>query len=155
MACYGLEYFCFENDELWNAADADLVALGRRELVAIGLAKPEDIVDGCVVRQKKAYPVYDDHYTTHVRVIRDEIERAYPNPHLAGRKGMPKSNNQDRAMMTAMLCARNILAGENVFDVWRVNEDAEYHESGTAGESTGASGLRAVPARLKTSTPGG
>jgi protoporphyrinogen oxidase len=154
MACYGLEYFCFENDELWNSADADLVALGRRELVAIGLAKPEDIVDGCVVRQKKAYPVYDDHYTTHVRVIRDEIERAYPNLHLVGRNGMHKYNNQDHAMMTAMLCARNILAGETIFDVWRVNEDAEYHESGTAGGSTGASGLRAVPTRLRTSISG-
>ena len=27
-----------------------------------------------------------------------------------------------------MLTARNILAGERRYDVWRVNEDAEYHE---------------------------
>ena len=32
-------------------------------------------------------------------------------------------------MMTAMLTVENILAGERVYDVWRVNQDAEYHEA--------------------------
>ena len=37
-------------------------------------------------------------------------------------------------MMTALLAARNILAGENKYRrVWSVNEDGEYHESGRAG----------------------
>jgi hypothetical protein len=35
-------------------------------------------------------------------------------------------------MMTAILSVRNILAGERVYDVWQVNEDAEYHEAGHA-----------------------
>jgi hypothetical protein len=47
---------------------------------------------------------------------------------------MHKYNNQDHAMMTAMLTAKNILAGERKYDVWAVNQDAEYHESGSAGE---------------------
>src|ERR1700747_3325071 len=59
MACYGLEYFCFEGDGLWTARDAQLVELGKRELQQIGLADAADVVDGCVVRQPKAYPVYD------------------------------------------------------------------------------------------------
>jgi hypothetical protein len=46
---------------------------------------------------------------------------------------MHKYNNQDHAMMTALLAARNILAGETKYDVWSVNEDGEYHESGHAG----------------------
>ena len=33
----GLEYFCFEGDDLWTSSDADLIALGRREVDAIGL----------------------------------------------------------------------------------------------------------------------
>jgi hypothetical protein len=37
-------------------------------------------------------------------------------------------------MMTAMLAARNVLAGDKKYDVWAVNEDAQYHESGEAGE---------------------
>ena len=149
MTCYGLEYFCFENDDVWSAPDTELVDLGTRELAAIGLARPGDILDGCVVRQRKAYPVYDDDYTRHVATIREELDRMYPHLHLVGRNGMHKYNNQDHAMMTAMLTARNILAGERLYDVWQVNQDAEYHEAGAAGEQTGASGLRMVPTRVR------
>jgi protoporphyrinogen oxidase len=145
MACYGLEYFCFEGDGLWNASDTELIELGRRELAAIGLAALPDIVDGCVVRQRKAYPVYDGEYARHVATIRNELATAYPRLHLVGRNGMHKYNNQDHAMMTALLCAQNILAGHALYDVWRVNEDAEYHESGDAGQHDGATGLRSVP----------
>ena len=44
----------------------------------------------------------------------------------------------------AMLSAKNILAGRNVFNVWAVNEDAEYHESATDAPN----GSRMVPARV-------
>jgi protoporphyrinogen oxidase len=148
MTCYGLEYFCFEGDGLWNSSDADLINRGKEELAKIGLAKPEDVVDGCVVRQPKAYPVYDDDYAKHVDTVRAELERSSPNLHLVGRNGMHKYNNQDHAMMTAMLCAKNILAGEALYDLWQVNQDAEYHEAGKAGEQVGATGLRQVPTRV-------
>jgi protoporphyrinogen oxidase len=148
-ACYGLEYFCFEHDGLWDASDADLIELGRRELVKIGLAKEGDVVDGCVVRQKKAYPVYDDDYARHVAIIRQELEDRYPNLHLVGRNGMHKYNNQDHAMMTAMLCVENILADAKLYDLWQVNQDAEYHEAGpTAAEEATGTALRLVPTRV-------
>jgi protoporphyrinogen oxidase len=143
LTCLGLEYFCFEGDGLWNSSDADLVALARKELAQLGLAREEDILDGCVVRQPKAYPVYDDDYEGHVTTIREELERSFPTLHLVGRNGMHKYNNQDHSMMTAMLTAENILAGEKRYDVWEVNEDAEYHEKGESGASS--SGLRQVP----------
>jgi protoporphyrinogen oxidase len=163
LACYGLEYFCFEGDGLWNSSDDELFELGSRELVQLGLAKQGDVIDGHVVRQPKAYPVYDDDYATHVTTIRRELESRYPNLHLVGRNGMHKYNNQDHAMMTAMLVARNILAGEQLYDVWDVNQDAEYHEAGDRGaearvagqkaddpRASGASGLRQVPQRIAT-----
>jgi protoporphyrinogen oxidase len=137
----GLEYFCFEGDELWTMADADLVALARREIDAIGLVRASDVVDGCVVRMPKAYPVYDDAYKSHLEVIRRWL-RGFPNLELAGRNGMHKYNNQDHSMMTALLAARNIL-GLGSFDTWNVNTDAEYHEDGDASE-TG----RTVPQRI-------
>jgi protoporphyrinogen oxidase len=148
MTCYGLEYFCFEGDGLWEASDAELIECGRQEIAKIGLARPEDVVDGCVVRQRKAYPVYDGSYQEHLATIRAELEQNYPNLHLVGRNGMHKYNNQDHAMMTAMLCVRNILAGEPLYDLWRVNQDAEYHEAGPAGGQNGAGGLRRVPVRI-------
>jgi len=52
-------------------------------------------------------------------------------------------------MMTAMLVAKNILAGREIFDPWRVNQDAEYHEEGDRGaEATG----RLIPRLLRRST---
>jgi protoporphyrinogen oxidase len=136
LTCLGLEYFCSEGDDLWNRVDADLVELGRSELAKIGLLDPARVIDGCVVRMKKAYPVYDDRYAEHVARIRRFLETETPNLQLIGRNGMHKYNNQDHAMMTGLLAARNILGAQ--FDVWRVNSDAEYHEEGEVQDSARA-----------------
>ena len=125
--------------------DKALIDLAAREMEKLGLLNPADVQDGCVVRQKKAYPVYDDHYKANVKKFVVEIESKFPGLHLIGRNGMHKYNNQDHAMMTAMLTARNIIAGKKLYDVWAVNQDAEYHESGGAGQRSAASGLRMVP----------
>lgn len=149
LACVGLEYFCFEGDGLWSASDDDLVALATKELATLGLADPATVVGGRVVRQEKAYPVYDDAYRTNVEEMRTELEARYPTLHLVGRNGMHRYNNQDHAMMTAMLSVRNIQAGERIYDIWAVNEDAEYHESGNEGERAALASERLVPARLQ------
>jgi protoporphyrinogen oxidase len=133
---YGLEYFCFEGDGLWTTSDRELIELAKREIQKVKLAASADVVDGCVIRQPKAYPVYDDNYQQHVNTIRMALDEYCPTLHLVGRNGMHKYNNQDHAMMTAMLTAKNILAGERNYDVWAVNQDAEYHEAGAAGQQT-------------------
>ncbi|WP_020174184.1 NAD(P)/FAD-dependent oxidoreductase [Methyloferula stellata] len=145
--CLGLEYFCFEGDGLWTSSDAELIALARQEIEHIGLMRSEDIVDACVVRQKKAYPVYDDAYADNVAVIRRDLQTSFPSLHLVGRNGMHKYNNQDHAMMTGMLTAANILAGEQRYDVWQVNEDAEYGEEGLSGAKEALKSERLVPQR--------
>jgi protoporphyrinogen oxidase len=149
LACLGLEYFCFEGDGLWTASDEELLALARKELATIGLASQDECVDGCVVRQKKAYPVYDDGYKRNVEMIRAELAEKYPTLHLVGRNGMHKYNNQDHAMMTSMLTVKNILAGEMIYDIWNVNEDAEYHEAGGSGAEEALRSVRMVPAKLR------
>ncbi|WP_193335386.1 NAD(P)/FAD-dependent oxidoreductase [Devosia beringensis] len=135
-ACYGMEYFCNAGDETWDMSDADLIARAKFEIGKLGLARPEDIIDGSVVRQPKAYPVYDDTYKLNVDTITEGLTEQFTNLHLAGRNGMHKYNNQDHAMMTGMLTARNIIAGTTLHDVWTVNEDAHYHEGGAAGADT-------------------
>lgn len=133
-ACYGMEYFCNVGDDTWDMSDADLIARAKQEIGQLGLAAPQDIIDGSVVRQPKAYPVYDDTYKINVDTITEGLEEQFTNLHLAGRNGMHKYNNQDHAMMTGILTAKNIIAGSSVHDVWGVNEDAEYHEGGSAGD---------------------
>ena len=149
LACVGLEYFCFEGDGLWSMSDDDLVVLATKEMAILGLCDPETVVGGAVVRQEKAYPVYDETYRDNVEAMRVELEATYPTLHMVGRNGMHRYNNQDHAMMTAMLTVKNIIAGRRVYDIWNVNEDAEYHESGTEGEQAALASVRDVPERLK------
>jgi len=149
QSCLGLEYFCFEGDGLWTAGDDELIALAKKELAQIGLAAEDDVQDGCVVRQKKAYPVYDDGYKQNVETVRQELQTRYPGLHMVGRNGMHKYNNQDHAMMTAMLTVQNIEAGALVYDIWNVNEDAEYHEDGNSGVKAALNSVRMVPERVK------
>lgn len=143
--CLGLEYFCFEGDGLWDASDDELIALARAEIGKVGHMHPDDVKDACVVRQPKAYPVYDDAYAEHVAVIRRDLALNYPTLHLVGRNGMHKYNNQDHAMMTGLLTAINIQAGETVYNVWQVNEDAEYGEAGISGIQEALKSERLVP----------
>ncbi|MDD2326200.1 MAG: NAD(P)/FAD-dependent oxidoreductase [Alphaproteobacteria bacterium] len=126
--CLGLEYFCFEGDTFWTTEDKKLVALAKEELGKLGLVDVSKVFDGCVVRQPKAYPVYDDAYHDTVAAIKKELGERYPSFQLAGRNGLHKYDNQDHAMMTALLVARNVIAGKHLYDPWSVNEDAEYHE---------------------------
>jgi protoporphyrinogen oxidase len=143
--CLGLEYFCFEGDGMWTASDDELVEMAKVEIGKIGLMRPDDVYDACVVRQKKAYPVYDADYADHLEVIRREVGLRYSGLHLVGRNGMHKYNNQDHAMMTGMLTAKNIIAGRIVYDIWQVNEDAEYGEAGGSGAIEALKSERLVP----------
>lgn len=130
MTCLGMEYFCNQNDRLWERADADLICLARKELVQLGLVRAEDIVQGAVVRMPKAYPVYDSGYRDALAIIRGFLSAMMPNLQLVGRNGMHRYNNQDHSMLTAILAARNVM-GWN-FDLWKLNTDGQHVESGPA-----------------------
>ena len=123
--CLGLEYFCFKGDGLWTSSDAELIALATRELVELGLAKPDDVVDGTVIRMPKAYPIYDSQYRDCLDRVRDWID-PISNLHTVGRNGMHKYNNQDHSMLTAMMAIWNMQGARH--DIWAVNTDFEYHE---------------------------
>jgi protoporphyrinogen oxidase len=133
--CLGLEYFVFEGDDLWTSTDEQLIERGKRELAVLGLVDPAVVSAGYVVRQPKAYPVYDDVYTDNVAVLNEWIVTNTPNVHPVGRNGMHKYNNADHSMLTAMLTAENIL-GKGDHDIWAVNVDEDYHEE-SGGESKG------------------
>jgi protoporphyrinogen oxidase len=122
----GLEYFCNEGDELWNTPDAELVELGKRELAAMGLARGDEVIDGCVFRVEKSYPVYVGDYRQHVSFILDFLG-TMENFATIGRNGLHRYDNQDHAMLTAMLAVRNVVFGEKN-DLRQVNADAEYQE---------------------------
>lgn len=125
VTCLEFEYFCSKGDTFWKKSDEEILMVAKLEMEKLGVANASEVLDGCVVRVEKAYPVYDAQYRKSVDVIRSALSEI-ENLQVVGRNGMHKYNNQDHSMFTGILAARN-LAGEK-HDVWRVNTDAEYHE---------------------------
>ncbi len=124
--CLGLEYFCFEGDELWSASDPDLIARATHELEAIGLAQPDAVVRGHVVRVQKAYPIYDSGYEQRVSTLRGWVDGLAGITQI-GRNGLHRYNNSDHSMLTAMRAVENVCDGRS-HDIWAVNADSVYLE---------------------------
>jgi protoporphyrinogen oxidase len=125
-ASIGMEYFCFEGDELWNMADDDLVAMAGREIEKLHLAPASKVKFGFVERVHKAYPIYDERYAERVATIRDWLE-TISNITQVGRNGLHRYNNSDHSMLTSMRAVDNILLGTH-HDIWAVNAESVYHE---------------------------
>ena len=123
----GLEYFCFEGDELWSMPDKELVQFGAEELAKIEIIDQAQVVDGTVLRMDKTYPAYFGSYDRFPE-IRTYVD-GFDNLFLVGRNGMHKYNNQDHSMLSAMVAVDNIANGStNKENVWAVNTEQEYHE---------------------------
>jgi len=131
--CLGVEYFCFEGDEIWDMPHEQAVALATEELSRIGLIDASDVVDGVKIRVPKAYPMYDGTFRDDVAVIRGYLS-TFENLKTCGRNGLHRYNNQDHSMWTAILATLNLVDGTD-YDVWSVNTEAVYHEEGEAVES--------------------
>jgi protoporphyrinogen oxidase len=139
--CLGLEYFVNVGDELWEMADDDLIELGRRELLQLGLVTPGAAGEGWVVRMPKAYPVYDGTYRDNVEILKTWLADHARNVWPVGRNGMHRYNNQDHSMLTAMLAVENLFGADH--DLWAVNVDEEYHEEITDRSAPGGTGRSA------------
>ena len=124
-ASIGMEYFCDTGSDLWEMDDSNLIELAGKELESLGLAPAHSVIDGTVIRQTKAYPVYDRDYRVALEVIRHWVE-GFENLQVIGRNGMHRYNNQDHSMLTAMLAVRNIMGEDH--DLWDVNVERSYHE---------------------------
>ncbi len=94
----------------------------------------DDVIDGCVFRVPKSYPVYDADYAAHVDTIRGFVARL-ENCKTVGRNGLHRYNNQDHSMLTGLYAARSLALGET-HDLWSVNADAEYHEEVREGSGS-------------------
>ena len=123
------EYFTFDGDDVSLLDDGRLVDLALAEGRRVGLIDGRPPDDAFVVRSPYAYCVIQRGYEAPVRRLKTYIE-GFSNLISVGRAGMFKYNNQDHSIMTGLLAADNILGRK--CDVWAVNVDAEYHESGTA-----------------------
>lgn len=123
----GLEYFCKEGDELWSMSDGAFLNFASGELAKIGLIDIGDVIDGTVVRVRKAYPAYFGSYGEfgRVRDYLDGITNLFP----VGRNGMHRYNNQDHSMLAAKAAVDCMVVGsQDKNSIWSVNTEEDYHE---------------------------
>src|SRR5271163_543300 len=123
----GLEYFCYDTDDLWKMPDEELKKFAIAEVAKIGILNAEDVSDGHVVRVPKTYPAYFGTYDRFDELR--EFTDGFENLFLVGRNGMHKYNNQDHSMLTAMTVVDGIVAGHvDKAALWGINTEQEYHE---------------------------
>jgi len=123
----GLEYFCYEGDDLWNKNEAEMKELAIQEMIEIGMINREDVLDSVVIKMPKTYPAYFGTYEKFDEII--EYTGQFENLFLIGRNGMHKYNNQDHSMLTAIQAVQNIKEGNtNKKNIWEINTEQEYHE---------------------------
>ncbi|MFC2160080.1 NAD(P)/FAD-dependent oxidoreductase [Acidobacteriota bacterium] len=125
LTTLGLEYFCFDTDEIWKKDDEDLISLAKEEACRLNFATPDQILDGVVIRSPKTYPIYDEGYKARVDIIKNYLS-TFDNLQTIGRNGLHRYNNQDHSMLSAIYALKNI-KGEN-YSVWDINTEDEYHE---------------------------
>jgi protoporphyrinogen oxidase len=123
----GLEYFCYDTDDLWKMPDEELKQFAIAEVAKIGILSAADVSDAHVVRVPKTYPAYFGTYDRFDE-LRDFTD-GFENLFLVGRNGMHKYNNQDHSMLTAMTAVDGIVAGHvDKAALWGINTEQEYHE---------------------------
>ena len=123
----GLEYFCYDTDDLWKMTDDEVKKFAIAEVAKIGILDAADVSDGHVVRVPKTYPAYFGTYDRfdELKTFTDRIDNLF----LVGRNGMHKYNNQDHSMLTAMHVVDGLAAGKvDKQTLWEINTEQEYHE---------------------------
>ncbi len=121
----GMEYFCHRDDEIWAMADEDLIHKAAGEIQTLGLARSREVFDGVVLRQDRAYPIYDSQFKEQLAVIQAYLS-GIENLDTVGRNGLHRYNNMDHSMLTGIMAVENLTGAGH--DLWSVNEDEDYLE---------------------------
>jgi protoporphyrinogen oxidase len=125
-----LEYWCYDDEPMWQETDISLIERGKSELLSTGLISNSKILDGHVVRVPRCYPVYARNYKTQLNIIEKYI-RSFSGLSAIGRYGSFKYNNQDHSILMGLLAAENLLQ-QHENDLWSINTDYEtYQEAAT------------------------
>jgi protoporphyrinogen oxidase len=128
MTSLFVEFFCFENDEIWNMSKENLLKVAIKELSDAGLLSEQDVKNYYYIQQRNVYPVYDLEYERHLRIIKSYLD-SFINLYYIGRPGRFRYNNQDHSLEMGMLAAKSII-DDKVYDIESVGEEKEYYEKG-------------------------
>jgi len=122
------EMWAFENEKKWRLPDKELIEIAVGDLSNLmGFIKKDKIEFAFVYREPKAYPAYIQGYQKYLKTVKDYL-RTINNLQIIGRYGTFQYNNQDHSIETGLAAAKNILAGQRIYDIDSVNQEQEYHE---------------------------
>ncbi|MCS7028434.1 MAG: FAD-dependent oxidoreductase [Bacteroidia bacterium] len=131
-----MEYWCYDQDALWNLSQESLIELASKELRQTGLV-PEnvEILAGKAIKLHRSYPVYFKNYKSVLAPIQEYVS-SITNLYAIGRYGSYKYNNQDHSIMMGIKAAENVL---NVaqHDLWAINTDYDMYQEKTVITKTG------------------
>ena len=129
ITAISVEYFVFQNDQIWKMDDKSIINLAIDEMSSIGLIDKNTVQNGWVIRETESYPTYYLGYKKAYDILKKELNKI-KNVYAIGRGGMYKYNNQDHSTYSGILASRNYLnIGDRKYNLWNINIDAEYHES--------------------------
>lgn len=128
-----VEFFCFENDAVWNATKADLFETTLAHLERFGFCKRSEVRQSYLMRQTKVYPIYGTDYKEYVDTVKRYLNR-FENLQYIGRPGRFRYNNQDHSLEMGIMAAQGVIAGKRV-DLDVVGGENEYFEKGIYGNA--------------------
>ncbi|HCA82336.1 MAG TPA: hypothetical protein DEP18_01010 [Flavobacteriales bacterium] len=132
-----IEYWCYNEDQMWNDSNEKLIELGTQELLKTGLIGNAKISDGFVYKIPRCYPVYSRGYKDNLKPVEDYLT-TLKNLHVIGRYGAFKYNNQDHSILMGLMAAENIVKGTN-HNLWEINTDYEDYQEKSTITATGLS----------------
>ncbi len=121
-----VEYFCWENDEIWNMDDNELFELTVKWLEKLNFLNKMDVINYFTHKEKYAYPVYDLIYKEYLEEIKKYLDQ-FKNLQYIGRSGRFKYNNQDHALEMGILAARSLI-DKKQYNIDEVGAEQEYFE---------------------------
>ena len=130
-----LEYWCYDEDALWEEGEDDLVARATREMQTTGALRGAEVLAGSVARIRRCYPVYARGYKQHLDPVVNYL-KGFRGLTPIGRYGAFKYNNQDHSILMGILAAENLLEGKS-HDLWAVNTDYSSYQEAAVITSTG------------------
>jgi protoporphyrinogen oxidase len=126
-----LEFWCFDDDQIWTESEENLIALSYLELQKTGLLPTQKMIAGKVIRLRRSYPVYDHGYSEPLQVISDYVD-TFQGLLAIGRYGAFKYNNQDHSILMGLLAAEKVAGHSPKVNLWSINTDSTYQESGSS-----------------------
>jgi protoporphyrinogen oxidase len=111
-----VETSCRYEDNLWRASDVDLGRMAVKDLVEMGILRPENVEEHFVTRIRYAYPIYRLGFEEVLHALLSELHRVN-NFYTIGRHGLFMNNSMDDNVEMGMRLAAHV-AEREAREIW-------------------------------------